>query len=435
MTRTPPRRPAHPALLSLGLALVAACGPDDLLERKATSSAFAPQAAPYSPGSGLRTGVVSGRIYADLADHATERLRDLSALGARLLRVEIEHTTPWRDYRAIQRAARHAGIDLLALFSINSLWRDWALGRATASSGALPETGGSRHPYDPLAPSREEYVNQYLPRAIQAFDRLLAELPGLAFVELWNEPEGFGFAPLATGEITCRKVIGGTCVLWRNTCRPQEGAYRYALLVARLYEHVHQKRLRGEATPQLAAFDFSRLDNRCWRSAVFNAEPIGNHRGSYRPAHGLADGLPTDIVSIHAYGNTARAPWEPGYQFKASTLEDGLADFLRARFADGRPAIGDRPVWITEVGYGLNTFTREERGDLQARALRHAFQTFARYPSVTAAFWYSYRDDEAGPGSEGHRYGLRYNSARGFAPHEETYRAFQEVSGITSAAR
>src|SRR5687768_18543018 len=48
----------------------------------------------HDVGSGLKAGIVTGRIYDDLAKNTDDRMADLAALGTRALRLEIETATP-----------------------------------------------------------------------------------------------------------------------------------------------------------------------------------------------------------------------------------------------------------------------------------------------------------------------------------------------------
>jgi hypothetical protein len=198
-------------------------------------------------------------------------------------------------------------------------------------------------------------------------------------------------------------------------CVVQEAARRYALLAVRVFETLDQRRRAGASTPRLAAFGTSRQDDRCLRQALFDSGPVLNHRRYYRPAVGLPDGLPADIVAIHGYGNGGKAPGDAGYTYSGGTFADGVDEFLAARFADGKSVINTLPVWYTEVGYSIaqlgNSPTR------QRDAVASIFSTLRSHPRVTAAFWYVYRDDEFVGCSAAERFGLRDNRSTGFAPH------------------
>jgi hypothetical protein len=359
------------------IAGVAACTELPAEEQGTTSRAL-------SQGTGLSAGLVTGRIYDDLAANAADRTADFATLGVKMLRVEIENTTPLAKYKTIIEAAQSKGIEVLAIVGQNSV-------------------DGSP---SPMAGSRADFDQTYVPRFMSALDTVLQAIPSLKYVEIWNEPDVYGFLPVFT---------------WNpGSCRAEEGSFRYALLTVRVFETLNERRKNGQSTPKIAAFSFSRQDDGCLRSSVINAQPIAAHRKYYRPAAGLADGLPTDIVAIHAYGNAGRIPGEAGYTYAGGTFADGVTSFLGATFADGRSMINGAPVWYTELGFCRGGVGGADPRVRQATAIGSALNELAKHPAVTAAFVYAYRDDEAG-GTE--QCGLRASSAGGFAAHP-AYRAF-----------
>jgi hypothetical protein len=339
----------------------------------------------HARGSGLSMGVVTGRIYADLAMAPAERMRDFAALGVRILRLEIERATPLSDYAKIAAAAKDNGIEILALFTQNSL--------AAAS--------------DPMAGTRADFDGTFVPKMLAAIDAASAAIPGLRYVEVWNEPDVYAFTPFYAYSA--------------GTCTPLEGSYRYALLTVRVFEALNERRKSGTATPTMVAFDFSHQDDECVLSAVADAPPIASHRSAYRAPNGLPDGLPTDIVSIHGYGLPNRIPGELGYTYAGGTFADGVTTFLDHQFADGRRMIGAAPVWYTEVGFCIGGIGGADPLQRQQQAVTGAMTALRSHSEITAAFLYSYRDDE---GSGGERCGLRNSSSTSYAVHP-AYEAFQ----------
>lgn len=376
----------------VALAAATACGaPEAEGEAGAIAQGAMVLAPDDAPGSGLRPGLVTGRIYADLAKNADARMRDFRALGVSVLRLEVENATPMATYKTVVSAARRNGIDVLALVTKHTVV-------------------GSP---DPMAGTRGDFEARYVPRFVAAVDRVHREL-GVRYVEVWNEPDVYSFLPMYS---------------WtpQTGCVPREGAYRFSLLATRVYETMLERRAKGERTPTILSFSFSRQDDACLRTSVFDSEPIENHR-AFKRSKGLPDGLPADIVAIHGYGNEGVIPGEPGYTYApGGTFEDGVKELLGARFArDGASVIASAPVWYTEVGFCEKAGIDSAR---QAEALTRAFDTLARYPQVTAAFAYSYRDDEPG-GSE--RCGLRASSTRRFAE-KPAYAAFKALATKLSA--
>jgi hypothetical protein len=336
-------------------------------------------------GSGLALGVVTGRIYDDLVKNTEARMADLAALGVRILRLEIERATPLADYAAIVAAAARNGIEVLAVF--------------TQSSLAAPN--------DPMTGTRADFDGAFVPKVIAAIDAATTAIPSLRYVELWNEPDVYAFTPFSTFSA--------------GTCTPLEGSYRYALLAVRVFETMNERRKNGMKTPTIAAFDFSHQDDTCVLSSAADAPPIASHRAGYRPPNALPDGLPADIVSIHGYGLPNRIPGELGYTYAGGTFADGVATFLAHTFADGRRMIGSAPVWYSEVGFCLGGIGGPDPLGRQQQAVTGAMSVLRTHPEITAAFSYSYRDDE---GTGGERCGLRNNSASSFSVHP-AYEAYQ----------
>jgi len=345
----------------------------------------------WAPGSGLAPGLVTGRIYQEIAADPARFVDDMQALGVRILRLEIERDTDWATYRAIVEAAQGRGIDILALVGVNSV-----------TGVAAPMEYGSLIDFDAV----------YVPAYLAALDRVIAELPTVRFVEVMNEPDVYEFTPMF--HYHAEQPPG-------SRCEAAEGAERYALLVTRVFEALDQRRLAGGDPPRVVGFDFSRHDDGCLRSTVMNAEPIRNHRTYYRPARGLADGPPVDILSIHGYGNPGVRPDSTGYAYGGGTFADAVAGLLDARFSDGASITANLPIWYTEVGYDRRLLSATD----QAESLTHVYQVLSGYPQVTAAFWYVYRDDEGG---EGNLNGLRGDAATGFAV-QPAYAAYQRAAG------
>ncbi|MEJ7601262.1 MAG: S-layer homology domain-containing protein [Kofleriaceae bacterium] len=337
-----------------------------------------------SPGSGLKMGLVTGSIYDDLVANPGARMADFASLGVKALRVEIicGEVCDFGKYRTIVDAAKRYGIEVLAVVQSNAI-------------GFNPNVD----------------LDAYIAKYYTVVDRLLAEIPDLRFIEVENEPDVYDFNPLVDGNLD-----------------------RYALLVTRVFEHYYLTRTDGR--PQIVAFDFSRQDQPAF-AAVYNHQTITNHRNGFREIRGLPDGLPADIVSIHGYGEKTMIPDEPNYNYGGQTMDDAVRGFLNREF-DAPPVRSDdqrfnrsiinrSPVWYTEVGHEWTQVGGEDR---QALALHQSFQTLKRYPQITAAFWYDYRDDEAG-GSE--RAGLRGNRDTGFVQHAAWW-AYQQEAGVGSRA-
>lgn len=334
-----------------------------------------------TPGSGgLAPGLVLGDNVDDTLIHLDERSADFTALGAQYLRVEIVGSD-YSKYRTLIDAASARGIQVLALVQSTTI--------GMAALQTDPEV--------------------YASALGDALDRLTREIPNLNYIEVENEPDVYDFAPLGN----------------------PDNSRRLALVMTRVYERfvaTHDAATR----PLIVGFDFSRCDEPAF-AAVYDADSIYNHRNYFRQAHGMRDGLPVDLVSIHGYGDKAKTPSEAGYSYNG-TFADGLDRYFGQSFAAPPSArtdsessnttlIHSQPVWVTEVGFGWQPLGGDANGlARQATGIHEAFETIRQHPEVTAAFYYDYRDDEPG-GSE--TLGLRGNRATGYVAHP-AYTAYQD---------
>jgi hypothetical protein len=163
-------------------------------------------------GSGTKPGLVTGRIYDDLAKNVDARMNDFEALGVRVLRIEIERATPMSTYARIVRAAKKRGIEVLAVVTQNSL-------------------EGVR---DPMAGTREEFDATFVPKVVAAIDRTTSELPDIsrhlyrhrATAPGWH-PDLF-FPPIWLP----RRRLGGDPGNLKNGPRMPARRYRYLCLLS-----------------------------------------------------------------------------------------------------------------------------------------------------------------------------------------------------------
>lgn len=383
---------APASVVALGLALLCGstngCVAAEPSEEDARAEAAVGARAGEAP---FLHGLVSGRIYDDLAKHGDARMRDMGDLGVQILRIEVESSVPIASYKRIVEAARRKNIEVLALVTRNAVD-----GSPSPMNGTL-----------------EDFDRTFVPAYVSAVDRVVREL-GVRYVEVWNEPDVYDFTPLAHWTAA-------------RGCEARPGAERFGLLATRVYETMLERRAKGVETPTIVSFSFSRHDDACVRSAVYDSQPVKAYR-ALRASRGERAGLPTDIIGIHGYGNEGRMPSERGYSYLPNgTFADAVDDFLAARFADGAPVVSTTPVWYTELGFCQKPGIDAEG---QARALTEGFAVLRARPQVKAVFAYSYRDDEPG----GHeRCGLRKSSVYGFAPNPShaAYRTLARQSRST----
>src|SRR5690606_6229473 len=114
-------------------------------------------------------------------------------------------STPISDYATIIRAAKAHGIEVLALFTQNSV-------------EGQPS---------PMAGTRADFDAAFVPGFIGAIDEALKAIPEIRYVEVVNEPDVYSFQPFFSYA--------------NGTCTRLEGAHRYALLTVRVFETMNER--------------------------------------------------------------------------------------------------------------------------------------------------------------------------------------------------
>lgn len=86
-----------------------------------------------------------------------------------------------------------------------------------------------------------------------------------------------------------------------------------------------------------------------------------------------------DAVGIHPYGKSPSG-WRPDLG-STGNLQQSLKDY--------QEAAGDKPIWVTEIGYGTDD------KDLQADYLTNTFNVFEQF-NVPVVIWYAWTDSMTG---------------------------------------
>lgn len=139
-------------------------------------------------------------------------------------------------------------------------------------------------------------------------------------------------------------------------------------------------------------------------NSIFNCTDMLN----YRNANGYR--LPLDILSWHPYGSGA-APNPDGAFYFGRNFATYYSEILAYSDRQGRNVINGYPIWFTEYGWDTNNVGEENQRIYTERMMT---LIFAR-PQVKVPFLYVYRDDENVAGTENKKFGLRKNSAAGYA--------------------
>jgi GH35 family endo-1,4-beta-xylanase len=128
-----------------------------------------------------------------------------------------------------------------------------------------------------------------------------------------------------------------------------------------------------------------------------------------------------DTLNIHTYQvDTPEATW----------YEDRLEALVKVmeRFGDG-----EKPIWVTEAGYGSVTaptagspFLGEET---QADAVTLIYRALSAYPQVERVFWWSLRDYYANASAEGEAMEAHYGLVRANFTPKPAYLAYGRLAG------
>lgn len=138
------------------------------------------------------------------------------------------------------------------------------------------------------------------------------------------------------------------------------------------------------------------VDEVAWWTPFFNALPSEQ---------------PWDVFAIHPYDSASYGP-NRDLSSWAARVASSVGD-IQARLSGlyGHPS----RIWATEVGFSSASSGEDSAGDDDAQATAFAAADDALRGVTEVAFWYDYRDDEAGPGSENKVFGIRRTSANQYS--------------------
>lgn len=339
----------------------------------------------------LEQGIVTGRYYTHMAQNPQFYFDDWYNMHIRWIRIEFEEFMylpdglEYEDARVQENVANYAriieeahtrGIQVLGVIGINSmrLKKDF--------------------------PESDESIANYL-------DCVGWHLRTYAVdaIEICNEPGGF----------YCH---GNT----RLDLLPNYGRVMietYTVYKA-LYPHVI---FAAPVTANAEAGEW--LGYHGWPDVKFipSHSIFNNHyMQEYRDMH--EGKLPLDVVSWHPYG-TGGNPKDDTFYFGRSfaTYYDEIKGY---KDIQGRPIIGDYPVWFTEYNWVANWIGQ----DSHQRYYEGMLELMRERPEIEVALLYTYRDDEMTPDSEFKCLGLLKNSRNSFEKRKTYYSFFANNSGV-----
>lgn len=110
-------------------------------------------------------------------------------------------------------------------------------------------------------------------------------------------------------------------------------------------------------------------------------------------AHGALDSF--DILAIHSYAEPVPGSPNPRTEARPEVHKMVEVELAKYRALLQRHGRGDRPIWVTEMGWPARDWGLDDNA--QADYLAQAYAQMLSYSVVERIFWYSFKDDTANP--------------------------------------
>lgn len=123
-----------------------------------------------------------------------------------------------------------------------------------------------------------------------------------------------------------------------------------------------------------------------------------------------------DVANVHLYPYTHEL-WRPELM---TALQDALDEARSVMAANGD---GDKPIWVTEIGFSTALFPADYEGEPDAAIASWLGKVYRQLRGADALFWYMFEDEGTYDNPEGH-FGLMEH---GGAPKQSYY----EYGGMT----
>lgn len=124
-----------------------------------------------------------------------------------------------------------------------------------------------------------------------------------------------------------------------------------------------------------------------------------------------------DIANIHLYPYTHEL-WRPELM---ATLQDALDETRSVMAANGD---GDKPVWITEIGFSTALFPADYEANPDAAIASWLGTVYRQLTGADALFWYIFEDEGTDGNPEGHFGLVEYDGTP-----KESYYEYQNMTG------
>ncbi|MGI8806566.1 MAG: hypothetical protein ACR2KK_01685 [Acidimicrobiales bacterium] len=318
-------------------------------------------ASPASAATYPSLGMVTGRKYTagDSATPLTQRqLQDMKNMGVATVRVEFEDVQGARTDRvqAYHNILQWSSSLNLKVIGVLGQW-------STPNPNFAPSQTSSK----------ADFENRYLPMyldAVRWHERTYGAHASLEGWEIFNEPDvpQYGWF---RGDTFMKDEIAVTNV--------------------RVWEWI---KARGELAAQRKVImtAMSHTDSHRWME-MFNTDTM------YWFRQNNGGDIPADVVAMHGYGRG----WDPrsatysvygpigGYP---GNFEGQLVRFFGYRDRGGREIVpANKTVYVTEFGVD----SKQTSLASVASSIKFYLDTMSKFPRITKAFLYNYRDDETPP--------------------------------------
>lgn len=339
----------------------------------------------------LEQGLCTGRVYRDMAARPEEYFDDWFDMNIRWIRIEFEEYANENgvrfdecvaEYRKIIEEAHKRGIKVMGIVNQN----------------AMPERKGF--------PDTDESIDIY----VEAVEWHIQQY-GIDAVEVLNEPGVF------IGTRSCREKLARYARIMIETYTRLKPKYPDMIFVAPVSENELNATWLGNHIDQEDPNDVMKVVP---ESSIFNCTAMREYRSKN------SDRLPLDVISWHPYGGD---PWDKTKEWGFYYLKDFstyFAQVMEYKDLDGRPIIGDYPIWFSEYGWHDGVFDEIKVRQYYERMLLEMKQR----PQIEVAILYTYRDDEIEPDTEYNRHGIRRNSRNSFEMKDIYYSFFANNSGV-----
>lgn len=366
---------------------------------------------PYAPTEwGVEQGLVTGRYYQQMVADPESYFGDWHDMNLPWIRIGFEeflnvyyggYDDPTVQanvemFGAVIDEAHERGIKVLGALGVNSM-PGWIYVDRDAEVPTVLGDG--------------------IERFIEATRRHL-EWYDVDAIEIWNEPRHFSFTDYdidgdGENELAGLPAYAELLIETYTTLKPE---YPDVIFVAPATSNAFRDTYVGNPGEE--------------QYSIFNSGVMR----AYRDANDGA--LPLDVFSWHPYGRTVDTDGGPfGSFYYNQTFADYHENVLSFTDLDGRPIVGNYPIWFTEYGFETNQtggLADQHEGEIVGRRYyEQMLDAMAAYPAIEVAFLYTYLDDDPhAAGTQNFTYGIRRDFDHETAPKEMYYAFVASNSGV-----